>query len=527
MNKIEFPLPPPWAGELYELPPLGPVNFLVGPNGSGKSKFADMLRQVMPGARLLSTDRLLGMEIVPPIGFFNNQLQLGLRKDTFPHYRAAGNLGLGVDAFVLLEERLDLKIRIEATLSHLFDRNISLEWDSGMLFPKATLGSFGASYRLDTEECHGIKELLVLLTHLYNDADPFLIIDEPEQNLHPQLQAFFMQEVRRITGDPSAGTGNKVVILVTHSPFILDFKSVDDLKSVISFDLKRSPPRSLSNLDTDAAQRLASLIPKINVHHKQLFFSDNPIFVEGIWDAQMVQMIQEVRGVSLAGAGSCVIELGGCEEVNKYLVLCQALGKRAYFLYDLDSLFHGNLRGCVKADETIGSFLATLGLGNNFSKYCGQIDRELSQIITTLRANAATLPSITELLSFLHSLADGSDFSTENLRRARVAVLVQLHRDRESLVNATSRQTVQSIEGRLKQIANILQQKNVFLLTGGALEHYLPSYQGNKFKLDDSAKQKAVGGEMDYLRSPRNETELRERYGDLFETRAPAWKATG
>ena len=78
-----------------------------------------------------------------------------------------------------------------------------LEWDSGVLIPKTSVGAIGTTYRLDTDECHGIKELLVLLTHLYSNSDKFLIIDEPEQNLHPQFQAFFMQEVRKVAGDPT------------------------------------------------------------------------------------------------------------------------------------------------------------------------------------------------------------------------------------------------------------------------------------------------------------------------------------
>ena len=80
---------------------------------------------------------------------------------------------------------MDLRIRVEATLSHLFDREIILEWDSGYLMPMMRRSGDSDSYRLDRDECHGIKELLVLLTHLYNDSKQYLIIDEPELNLHP------------------------------------------------------------------------------------------------------------------------------------------------------------------------------------------------------------------------------------------------------------------------------------------------------------------------------------------------------
>src|SRR5438128_1644832 len=40
------------------------------------------------------------------------------------------------------------------------------------------------------------------------------------------------------------------------------------------------------DLDPTRTTMLSTLVPRLNVHHKQLFFSDNPIFVEGILDAQ-------------------------------------------------------------------------------------------------------------------------------------------------------------------------------------------------------------------------------------------------
>ena len=52
----------------------------------------------------------------------------------------------------------------------------------------------------------------------------------------------------------------------------------------------------------------------------------------------------ESRGVSVAAAGSCIIDSSGNEEVNQYLRLCHGLGTSAHYLYDLDSLFIGKLR---------------------------------------------------------------------------------------------------------------------------------------------------------------------------------------
>lgn len=165
---IKFNLPPPWIDKNFQTNRIGYINFLVGPNGSGKSKFSDALRSHWgKEARLLGTDRLAGMEQTDALRrIFGDHLHLGFSKNQFHTYKNAGREGFGIDTLVVLEERMDLRIQVEATLSHLFNRKIFLEWDSGMLQARATLGTTGTSYRLDREECHGIKELLVLLTNL-------------------------------------------------------------------------------------------------------------------------------------------------------------------------------------------------------------------------------------------------------------------------------------------------------------------------------------------------------------------------
>jgi len=169
-KKLSFGLPLPWKDKTFSTDQIGAINFLVGPNGSGKSKFAGALKGSLGNARLLGTDRLSGMEQNNALrGMFGDHFSNGLAKSHFTHLKNAGQAGFGIDTVVLLEERMDLRIQVEATLSHLFNRKIMLEWDSGNLVARAILGDSGTSYRLDRDECHGIKELLVLLTHLYND----------------------------------------------------------------------------------------------------------------------------------------------------------------------------------------------------------------------------------------------------------------------------------------------------------------------------------------------------------------------
>ena len=409
---------------------------------------------------------------------------------------------------------MDLRIQVEATLSHLFDREIVLEWDSGNLVGKIRRRGGRESYRLDREECHGIKELLVLLTHLYNDKRHYLIIDEPELNLHPQYQAFFMQEVRKLAGDPSTDSKKKIIFLITHSPFILDFRSEDDLKSVISFSLDYSVPKQIANLNLDMSPTSFPLTRRLNAHHKQLFFSDNPIFVEGILDARLVEAIKEARGGSVVGAGSCIIDVGGAEEVNHYLKLCKELGKDAHFLYDLDSLFSGNLRSCIKDDKIIESFLVSAGLGNNIAKYCGALDRKLTCLIDRLLTVSLT-GRLTRLGDFLQGLGKRERWEKGQWAKARTAVMTAISRYREDIASVSNEDVV-DIEGRLGQIVAALKEKNIHLLPGGTIERYLPCYRGNEYELAENAKQQAVSDEIQELSKSLTEEELSSRYSELY-----------
>ena len=513
---ISFQLPKPWINQTFAIEKFGKINFFVGPNGSGKSRFAAVLKSHLPNARLLGTDRLTGTGAAVIANIIGDSFAQGFQKNHFSLFKQAGASGSGIDTFVILEERPDIRVIVEATLSNLFNREISLEWDSGNLVPKALSVRSGETYRIDREECHGIRELLVLLTHLHNDAHEYLIIDEPELNLHPQFQSFFMQEVRKIVSAPTAGA-KKSIFLITHSPFIVDLKSIDDLCSVFSFSADHSPPTSISNLGEGEGERFASLISRLNVHHKQLFFSDNPIFVEGTLDAQIIEAIQEQRQVSVTAAGSCIIDVGGCEEVSKYLEFCRKFKKSAYFFYDLDSLFVGSLRKCIRADGSVGEFLATLGLGVDFGRYCGELDQKLTAAIDAIRSVSEAPINLQKLKQHIEQLAGGDALRDQNLSRARVAVLMDLMVPGESLTSIIGSSLSADIKGRLARVLEILSQKNVFVLPAGALEHYLPEYRGDRYILSEGAKRTAVAAEVSALASGVYLASLHERYGALFE----------
>ena len=527
-ERISIDLPAPWSGGTFEAEHVGPINYLVGPNGSGKSRFAAKLlgqfRARSLRVRLLGTDRLREMANPGRIGgYFGDNFAAGYAKNTFDHLRGAGEEGSGVDTVLLLEDRLDLRIQVEATLSHLFGRDVVLDWDSGNLVPKAVRRNSGESYRLDRDECHGIKELFVLLTHLYDDRHDYLIVDEPELNLHPQYQAFFMQEVRRIAGRKGVAGNAKIVFLITHSPFILDLRSDDDVRSVISFDLEYSVPRQVARECPDVTSVLVAT-GRLNTHHKQLFFADDPVFVEGHHDALIVESLMEARGVSAAAAGSCIIDCGGVEEVTHYLKLCQALGKKAHFVYDLDSLFRGRLRSCIGDDNSIRSLLAFAGVGGHFATYVGELDQLLTDLIRALlsRSLDGELEPLGQYLRKFDPDMRGK-WNKDQLAKARVAVMIAIDVNRTAVVSEVSQDAVEDIEGRWRTILRTLADKNIHVLPGGTIERYLPSFSGDLFDPSQEAKRNAVQAELGELQAirqtgdPDRDAALAARFEELYE----------
>ena len=526
-EQISLNLPSPWSGVTFEADEVGPINYLVGPNGSGKSRFASELRRHLESrsskTRLLGTDRLREMSNPGSLGgYFGDSFSTGIAKQHFEVIRGVANEGSGIDAVLLLEERVDLRIRIEATLGHLFGIDVALEWDSGNLVPKAMRRQSEETYRLDRDECHGIKELVVLLTHLYNHGNDYLVIDEPELNLYPQYQAFFMEEVRKVAGNPRESAKHKIVFLITHSPFILDLRVEDDIKSVISFDLDYSMPKQVA--------RVAPELPweefaagRVNSHGKQLFFSDNPIFVEGPLDAAVIEALMEARGISTAAAGSCIIDCGGAEVVNDYLMLCRALGKNAHFVYDLDSVFVGRLRSRVGDDDSVRDLLTGAGVGSDFSEYVGKLCQCLNALMDLLSDE-----SLDGHLEGLHRLfntlgEDRKEWDKRKRAKAWVATMTAISLHRDEIVSKVPARTVEDIEGRWQVILDVLAKRNIRVLPGGTIERYLPCFCGDRLQPTPEAKRNAVNGELKALQhirdldAPNREAKLGARYGKLYE----------
>ena len=281
--------------------------------------------------------------------------------------------------------------------------------------------------------------------------------------------------------------------------------------------------RQVARKNSDVASVLVAT-GRLNAHHRQLFFADDPVFVEGHHDALIVESLMETRGVSAAAAGSCIIDCGGLEEVTHYLELCQALGKEAHFVYDLDSLFRGRLRSCIGDDNSIGNLLASVGVGSDFAKYVGNLDQLLTALIDALLGRSLQ-GELETLGQYLRQCGPGMrrKWTKNQLARARVAVMIAIDANRTAVASEVSQNVVEDIEGRLRTILKTLAAKNIHVLPGGTIERYLPSFSGNLFDPSQEAKRNAVRTELVELQrirqsgDPGRDAVLADRFGDLYE----------
>lgn len=304
----QIPLPEPWPrGHTLELRLSRQLTWLVGPNGTGKSRFLRALRDATPGGvrmRLLGTDRLSNIRVAEGLENWGNPFANGLVKSQTTQLlhsnRVSGHL-TGVS--VLLQQRADLRIRIQATLGQLLGRFISLDVVDGYLKPTMKSAQ-GASYDLFSNEAHGVLELITLLANLYDDEVDVLLIDEPELNLHPQYQAFLLSEIRRAR--------NKRVVVATHSPFFLDVRTVADLENVVVFHPDFRAPSSYRGSDQVSGE-VQTLLPRMTEQHRSFFFASRPVFVEGYHDATVIGIVVAVkREVGFSPASADAAYLNSC-----------------------------------------------------------------------------------------------------------------------------------------------------------------------------------------------------------------------
>ena len=320
---VKVKLPFLWGKSVFKKDEWSQVNLIVGPNGSGKTLLAEALGEQFK--------------------------QGGYTVEFFKADRKQD------DSYItILKDNEAIRSRVEYVLSNMFGKSIVFIEDfDGKIIPVVKNKAWNVEYDLNQVECHGLKEIITLLVALYSQKNKScLILDEPELHLHPQLQSFFIKEVKKCARQ----NPDRVFILITHSPFFIDLRFPEDLLGVIVCHINREPTHidSLSKNDDALFRRF---LPRFNTYHKQFFFSDNQIFVEGYTDQQMFTYLLPYIHNSYSAAGTGIIDVGGKDELGVFCKVCSLLGTDGRIITDLDSLFSGKLREVFCNDERVIQWL--------------------------------------------------------------------------------------------------------------------------------------------------------------------------
>ena len=480
MNSIEITISIPqlWGGEQFVKSEWNDINLIVGANGTGKSLFAEQLKNQLTqkgySTRYLNAERLSGFEKRSYDYFTNDQLKQGLNISRFNDYKRLGEqFGLSTSAFVILKERLDIKIQIEAFLSDIFNKTIRFVEEGGYLKPKMQDIQGGSEYNLKEQECHGLKELITLLTFLYDDTKECLILDEPELHLHPQFQSFFMSEIRRLAGNPKSDPTKKIFFIITHSPYFIDLRTIEDLKNVIVFKNKHVAT-FIHSIEGQDEYIIKKFLPRFNTHHKQFFFSENPVFVEGYTDQQLITLIYDKLGKNIGASGSSIIDVGGKDELGVFYKLCEKLRITPIIVADLDALFKGKLREVLCESSQANRYIQENGIGESLANEIGELETKLGIVADNLIDKTTDNHNVIHLITHLKSFRNENG-KIDDIEHYRLSLLLGILRFKdviENVIDDNKKPALNYIPARLQQLIIAAKQSNVYFIDIGEIEHY-------------------------------------------------------
>lgn len=520
---INISLPDLWTTKTFIKNEWGEINLIVGPNGTGKSLFAEQLKNQLNSkgykVRLLNAERLSGLEKQDYSSFTTSGLTLPLSKGfdlskTSDLKSKGETYGLSSSAFIILKERLDVRVKIEALLSDIFNKTIRLVEEGGYLKPKIQNNSGGVEYGLKEKECHGLKELMTLLTFLYDESKDCLILDEPELHLHPQFQSFLLGEVRKFAGDPKVDSTKKLFFIITHSPYFLDLRSIDDLKSILVCHYNE-PPNFVDNLDAQDEYILRKFLPRFNTHHKQFFFSPNPVFVEGYTDHQIITLLFDKLDYNISASGSSIIDVGGKDELAVFFRLCKKLNIKARIIADLDAFFKGKLREVAQDDEYCTKYIQENGLGTDLSRLIGELDQKLKLIADELITKTVADSDVNHLIDFLKPKIGVTDKKNSVI----TSMLIALIKFREKIfaeLSPAQQGEINYVLPRFKHLLEAFKATNIFIFPKGEIEHYYTQTAIDYLTFTDKDKNTSFHTERDYILGCTDIIELETNYGELI-----------
>ena len=370
-----------------------------------------------------------------------------------------------------LDQRPDLQIKVETRLQQLFERGIDFQWSQQGLGISFTAMSDKARYQSKLE-ASGITQLVSLLAAIYDDTIGTLIVDEPEISLHPQLQAFILEEMESVAGD-WADPGKKRILISTHSPSFLPLRSLADLPGIVFFgsdvDCRQIDPAD----GMLQSSKLKDFMARTSLSHRQALFAERILLVEGPSDEIVAARTARRLGLKIEARSTQILPAlgkGGFREARK---LFTEIGMRVTVLADLDALADDNrLVNDFSSADRATAIANTIG-HTSFIDLDGKLRSELAELIN---ANTA---AIDEAIGAYPYWSDKED---SDVKRRR-CTLAQPLTDPSAFTGELGTKMM-GLATRYGVLIDELEKLGCFFLRRDAIENYYANTSISAGKLD-------------------------------------------
>ena len=444
------------------------ITTLVGPNGSGKTRALRSIQKALRarGAEAAHVRFLPAGRTSPVEGYRAATISPGVGSDAgeafYGHisYRSRWHEIESVVGDVMnLDQRPDLRIKVETRLQQLFERGIDFQWSQQGLGMSFTAMSGNARYHSGLE-ASGITQLVSLLAAIYDDTIKTLIVDEPEISLHPQLQAFILEEMELVAGD-WADPGKKRILISTHSPSFLPLRSLVDLPGIVFFggdaDCRQIDPADGLLLSS----KLGDFVARTSLSHRQALFAEHILLVEGPSDEIVAARTARRLGLKIEARNTQILPALGKGELREAIKLFTEIGIRVTVLADLDALADDN---CLVNDFSGADGAIAIANASGHSSLI-DLDRKLrSELAGLITANAAAIDGAIGAYPYW------SDKQDPDVKRQR-CTLAQLLTD-PSVVTGVLGAKLTALATRYGVLLEGLERLGCFFLRRGAIENY-------------------------------------------------------
>lgn len=289
----------------------------------------------------------------------------------------------------------------------------------------------------------GERELLTYLFAIYalNIRNALIVVDEPELHLHPRWQAALFALFEKL----AQTTGNQFV-LATHSPTFISPASIQYVSRVFSENQKSDIVR-LNSTALPNSKHLFNVVNSQN--NERIFFTDKVILVEGLSDRIVFERVLDIvaKQNGIQGVPSLeVVSVGGKGLFNAYQKLLEACRVQSVIIADRD-------------------YIEQVGIGDIKSLFVLNADEIKEDVIENIKSLDGA--ALTKRIEEAFASGDWKDAQD-------IWAYIKSHRIRlRSNLGATD-------QAVLDNFIAAKEAENLFILSRGALEDYLPKGHRSK-----------------------------------------------